>query len=343
MNAAPRPAKKTPARKILLAQGLLLLATLGATTGLAGCGEGPVGAPTARGVASFGVLGSLPYRRIDPVPIQAPRFPAWIIAHRGFSSRFPENTLPAFRAAAEAGADMVELDVQLTKDGELVIMHDATVDRTTNGKGKVRDLTFAQIRALDAGSKFKPEFAGERIPTLAESLDAVKGHAALNIEVKGCENAEERAYMATQINRLVEQRDYLDHVQVMSFDSAFMQEMRKQNPRMSMALLGLVDPLDTRLSKAVKLKMDGLNLLLTLLDSGDVEEIQEAGLRVNVWTVNRHKTMLKALRRGVNGLITNYPEVAAAAMDSHFNGKPMRSLPDGADEIPTSLTGASPS
>jgi glycerophosphoryl diester phosphodiesterase len=101
---------------------------------------------------------------------------------------------------------------------------------------------------------------------------------------------------------------------------------------MSLALLGLVDPLDTRLSKATKLKMDGLNLMLRMLDSGDVAEIQKAGLRVNVWTINKQKTMLKALGRGVNGLITNYPDVAASTMDSFFNNKPLRQMPDGEDQ-----------
>ncbi|HEY9898743.1 MAG TPA: glycerophosphodiester phosphodiesterase family protein [Pantanalinema sp.] len=332
MLANPQRSKRIAPLRTALLRGMLAVLGLSALTGLVGCAGGPVGAPSARGAASFGILGAIPYHRIDPVPLHAPRFPAWVVAHRGFSSRFPENTVASFRAAAEFGADMVELDVQLTKDRQLVVMHDAKVDRTTSGKGEVKDLKFAQIRALDAGGKFKPEFAGLQVPTLEESLDAVRGKAMLNIEVKGCKDAEDRAFMASEINRLVEQRAYLDHVQVMSFDSAFMQEMRRQNPRMSLALLGLVDPLDSRLSRAVKLKMDGLNLMLAMLDSGDVDEIQKAGLRVNVWTVNKQKTMRKALGRGVNGLITNYPDVAAAAMDAHFNGKPMRLMQDGEDQ-----------
>ncbi|MBO9541890.1 hypothetical protein J7643_14980 [bacterium] len=329
MRSAPHPSP----RKAPLAIAMLAVSVLSAASGLTGCGEGPTGAPSANGAASFGILGTLPYHRIDPVPFGPARFPAWVVAHRGYSSRYPENTVAAVRAAAEFGVDMVEVDVQLTKDRELVVMHDASVDRTTNGKGNVRDLKFAQIRALDAGSKFKPEFAGEKVPTLDEVLDAVRGKAMLNIEVKGKLNAEERAFMAAKVNEAIERKQYLSHVQVMSFDSAFMQEMRRVNPRVSCALLGLVDPLDHRLSRATKLKMDGLNLMLATLDSGDVEQIQKAGLRVHVWTVNKQKTMLKALGRGVNGLITNYPEVAMAAMDSYFNGKPLRMMQDGEDEI----------
>ena len=95
----------------------------------------------------------------------------YVAAHRGWSEKYPENTMIAYKKAAELGVDQIEIDVRVTKDGELVIIHDATVDRTTNGTGKVEDLTLAELRALDAGSWKGAEFAGQRIPTFAEFLE----------------------------------------------------------------------------------------------------------------------------------------------------------------------------
>src|SRR5262249_51516845 len=106
------------------------------------------------------------------------------IAHRGDSKSHPENTLAAFRAAVEIGVDMCELDVQLTRDGALVVIHDDTVNRTTDGKGAVADLTLDEIRKLDAGARFAGGARGERIPTLEEVFSATRGRCGLNVELK---------------------------------------------------------------------------------------------------------------------------------------------------------------
>jgi glycerophosphoryl diester phosphodiesterase len=107
-----------------------------------------------------------------------------VIAHRGEHRAHPENTLPAFQAAIDAGADFFELDVRTTRDGRLVLMHDATVDRTTSGTGAVRQLTFDQIRALDAGAKFNPQFAGTQIPTFEEALRLAHGKIGVYVDSK---------------------------------------------------------------------------------------------------------------------------------------------------------------
>ncbi|HTQ56691.1 MAG TPA: glycerophosphodiester phosphodiesterase family protein [Bryobacteraceae bacterium] len=113
-----------------------------------------------------------------------------VIAHRGEHRAHPENTLPAFQAAVDAGADYFELDVRTTADGHLVLMHDATVDRTTNGSGAVRRLTLDQIRKLDAGAKFGPRFAGTRVPTLAEALRLARGRIGVYVDSKDIAPAE---------------------------------------------------------------------------------------------------------------------------------------------------------
>ena len=107
-----------------------------------------------------------------------------VIAHRGEHRSHPENTLPAFQAAIDAGADFFELDVRTTSDGRLVLMHDAKVDRTTNGSGAVREMTFDQIRALDAGAKFSPQFAGTKVPSFEEALALAHGNIGVYVDSK---------------------------------------------------------------------------------------------------------------------------------------------------------------
>lgn len=129
--------------------------------------------------------------------------PAQVCAHRGDNAVAPENTLPAFKSAVEKGAQQIEFDVDLSSDGELVLMHDATVDRTTDGSGKVTELTFADIRALDAGSWFAPAFKGTLVPTLREALDAIPVTVKCNVHLKGgTELARKAALLIQEMGRL---------------------------------------------------------------------------------------------------------------------------------------------
>ncbi|MHB9028939.1 MAG: glycerophosphodiester phosphodiesterase [Candidatus Latescibacterota bacterium] len=119
--------------------------------------------------------------------LPAPVFAAGIAAHRGDHTAAPENTLPAFVTAVKAGVHQVELDVHSTKDGALVLMHDAAVDRTTNGNGRIADLTYKEVRAFDAGMKFDPKFAGTKIPTLREALEVIPMQVLVNVHIGGGE------------------------------------------------------------------------------------------------------------------------------------------------------------
>src|SRR5690606_9559351 len=124
------------------------------------------------------------------------KFPVMVIAHRGFSGAAPENTLAAFRKGIEIGSDMIELDVHLSRDGELVVIHDETLERTTNGKGRVADNTLMELKDLDAGSSFAPQFSGEKIPTLIEVIELAKGRVLVNIEIK---NPTHQRYSITEL------------------------------------------------------------------------------------------------------------------------------------------------
>ena len=147
----------------------------------------------------------------------------YVAAHRGDCARFPENTMLAFRSALEAGVDQIETDVRVTKDGELVLIHDATVDRTTNGTGKVCDMTLAELKALDAGSHKGEEFAGEQIPTLREFLELVKDHPTMTLDIELKEYPtpgwEETAYdVCDRTLKMIDEYGYTDRVVINTFN-----------------------------------------------------------------------------------------------------------------------------
>ena len=156
------------------------------------------------------------------------------IAHRGARLKAPENTIASFAQAVKDGGDAVELDVQLSKDGELVIMHDATVDRTTNGTGRVDALDLSDLKELDAGSWFSQEFQGEMVPTLQESLDWARGKTGVDIEVKYdvASSIEPR-----QLAQTIQQSAMTDSVAVTSFDRAFIEKLEAQHPDLETGVL----------------------------------------------------------------------------------------------------------
>jgi len=163
-----------------------------------------------------------------------------VIAHRGYSARFPENTLPAFEAAADAGADMVEMDACLTADEKLVILHDDTLDRTTQGTGPASRRTISEIRALDAGSWYSPDFAGVRVPSLDEVLSALSGRIRVNLELKKpprCVKGAREA-ICREAARAIREHGMEGSVLVSSFDRDLLVRFREIMPRAALGALG---------------------------------------------------------------------------------------------------------
>jgi glycerophosphoryl diester phosphodiesterase len=144
----------------------------------------------------------------------------WIIAHRGFRAKYPENTLIAFQAALNAGVTMIELDVTHTRDGELVVMHDNTLDRTTNGCGPVIDYSLKEVKKLDAGSWFNPIFASQHVPDLEEVLDLINGKVLVNIEIKPHTDAARypSKTIERQVVEIINRKKIQDVVLISSFD-----------------------------------------------------------------------------------------------------------------------------
>lgn len=228
------------------------------------------------------------------------------IAHRGASAHAPENTFAAFELALAMAADGLETDLRLTADGCVVLMHDETVARTTDGTGKVADLTLAQVRALDAGSWFAPEFAGERVPTLTEFLAAFGGRIHLVLEVKD-ESCVELAL------REVLARDCLDAVTFTAFSLEPLARMRALQPSARTGYL--VAEVSDALIRALAAK--GVTQVCPRANGITREMVKAAhaaGLEVRAWGVKDEELMLRVLDAGADGMTVNWPDVLRAEL-----------------------------
>ncbi len=229
-----------------------------------------------------------------------------IVAHRGASAMAPENTLAAFRLAADLGADAVELDVQRTADGHLIVIHDATIDRTTDGRGAVAALPFAALRAVDAGSWFSPRFAGERLPTLQEAITAIGDDTRLLIEIKQGPRFDETIEMA--VAAVIRDAGATARCEISSFDHFSMRRMKTQFPEVACGILyeaRLIDPYEAaRVAGA-----DALHPYWALISPEFIAEAHGRGYAVVTWTVDEEDPMARLAAAGVDAIVTNVPDI----------------------------------
>jgi len=232
------------------------------------------------------------------------------LAHRGASGHAPQNTMAAFVLAAEMGADGIELDVHLSADGQAMVIHNDTVDETTDGSGAVRQMTAAQLQALDAGRWFDPRFAGERIPTLEEVFTALGQQLFINVEIKveaGYHPPEQEA----EAVRLIEDYCLVERVIVSSFSPTSLRRVHRLNPHIPLGFLyastqpGLLPLLIHRFYAPLAAWHPDLKRV----DAGYMSRARRRQQRVNVWTVNAADDMRHMRDLGVDGIITNYPDV----------------------------------
>jgi glycerophosphoryl diester phosphodiesterase len=247
--------------------------------------------------------------------MQRPNRPL-IFAHRGACRVAPENTLPAFQAAVNLGADGVELDVQYSSDGKLVIFHNPRLDETTNGTGRVTAHTFAELRALDAGGKFAPKFAGTHIPTLDELLNLLRGRLLVNIELKALEPA--TFGLGADVVAAVRAHDMADQVVLSSFNPFALRRAKQAGPEIECALLLAHDlprwmhwNIIRRFSRA-----DGLHPDLEMVDADYMARAARLGFPVRVWTVNEAADMRRMIELGVDAIITDAPDMALAILSA---------------------------
>lgn len=232
-----------------------------------------------------------------------------VVAHRGASSVAPENTLAAFHKAIDFGADYFELDVWLSRDDSLMVIHDDSLHRTTDGSGPVADFSYAELMQLDAGSWFDPTFAGERIPTLKQALlPAKENDSGVCIEVKSsAEGIVERIY------QLVEKLSMANRVVLFSFDANQVAEGKRLNPNVP-ALYLVGDMVLTDIDKALQVHADAIGAGGEI-NKALIDAAHQRGLEFWKWTVNDADDMRRLIGMGADAIITNYPQRLRAILE----------------------------
>ena len=225
-----------------------------------------------------------------------------VTAHRGSSARAPENTLSAVRQAITDGADFAEIDVQTTADGELVVIHDADLMRMAGDSRRLRDLTLSQAKELDVGRKFKTEFAGEKIPTLAEVIDLSRGRIQLNIELKY--NWPDPS-LAGKVIELLRREAFLADCIITSLDTAALAEAQRLAPELKVGQI-----VTASVGNVTGLPGQILSMNQRAATRQFIQQARAAGKEVHVWTLNDKGDMLLMIERGAHNLITDYPDVA---------------------------------
>jgi glycerophosphoryl diester phosphodiesterase len=232
------------------------------------------------------------------------------IAHQGASADAPGNTLAAFRLALEMGADGFELDIMLSTDDHLVVIHDDTVDRTTDGSGPVRQKTLAELKALDAGARFGARFAGERIPTLQEVFDLVAGNRAfVNVELKA--DSLKSDGLEEKLVALIRRYDLGERLLISSFNPFALWRVRRLAPDLPLALL-YAESMPVHLRNrwfAFLSRPEALNPSLRIATQEHVRWAKSKGYRLYVWTVDEEPEMRRLIALGVDGIITNKPDL----------------------------------
>lgn len=233
-----------------------------------------------------------------------------ILAHRGASAYAPENTMEAFRLAVEQQADGFEIDINFSKDGEIVVIHDDSLDRTSDGQGDVTAYTLNELKAFNFNKGFAEKYPAARIPTLREVLELVKEHGLyLNIEVKDIlSKTEAYAGLGSAAALLVREYGLAEQVIFSSFNHASMVRLKEEFPEMKTGLLyiaGLYQGAEyARLAQA-----DALHPVFFGVNRENVEQAHASEIQVNVWTVNEPEQIGLMLAAGVDSIITDRPDV----------------------------------
>lgn len=224
-----------------------------------------------------------------------------IIAHRGASAVAPESTQAAIRAAVRAKASMIELDVQMTRDGRLVVFHDDRLERTTDGRGRLARMPYAEIAGLDAGRWFRPRVAGQRILLVSQVFRLLPSHMRLNLELKRTVRG---ATLLARLRRLVRRSGMRRRLLISSFDPRLLQSLRRAG--LALALLCRAHP-ERSLAQAVRLGCRAWHPRHTVVTPTRIARAHAAGLRVHVWTVEDVRLARRLSRWGADGIFTNDP------------------------------------
>lgn len=243
-----------------------------------------------------------------------------IIAHKGASGIAPENTIPAIVKALEMGVDMIEIDVQQTKDEHIIVFHDETVDRTTDGEGFVHDYTLEELKQLDAGFWHSPAYKDTRIPTLKEVLDTIKGKTKVLIEIKHSDHPHYHDFAEKLIDIIRAEENGFDWCILQSYEIEYLEEAHAYDERIQTKKLLIGEDSTPLFAFYIETKMHlgratsegnrllALNPEYTTLSTRRVFRMHARGFKVYTYPVNEREDMVKMLHMGVDGIITDYPE-----------------------------------
>lgn len=227
-----------------------------------------------------------------------------IVAHRGSAGEAPENTLAAFKLALEQKCDAVELDIHLSKDNQLVVCHDSTIDRTTDRTGAIREMTVQELKEADAGSWFDAKYAGERLPLLGEVLDILPESILINIEVKHSYDGEIEPVLIDFLRK----HNAINRVEVSSFYHKSLVNLKQREPELRIGLLYGVDFANhVKTAEAAGVPVYALHPRFDRIEPCDIQEAVQDGMQVFTYTINDKERMKQAIESGVTGIITDYP------------------------------------
>jgi glycerophosphoryl diester phosphodiesterase len=233
-----------------------------------------------------------------------------VIAHRGASSYAPENTFAAFDLAIRMEAHHIELDVEATNDGHIVVIHDDTVDRTTNGTGLVTGQSLAALQALDAGSWFGAQFSSERIPAFDEVLRRYKGRVHIHTEIKG-----RSTYLSERTADLVRQHGMIDQVTITSFQRVRLGEIRAYAPELVTSWL-LAEVSDAAIAQARTIGVRQICPRADTVTAEMVSRLHAEGFAVRAWGVATEALMRQVVRAGADGATVNFPDKLLAYLSN---------------------------
>ena len=241
-----------------------------------------------------------------------------VVAHRGAAGAAPENTLASIRRAIEDGADWVEIDVQETRDGQVVVIHDSDFMKLSGNPLKVWDGDLAEIRQIDVGSWFGDEFADQRVPTLQQVLEEIRGRSRLVIELKYYGHDQQ---LEQRVVELVEDAGMTQDVVIMSLKLAGVEKVQALRPDWTTGLLAA-----TAIGKLSKVDVDFLAVNQNMANRGFIRRAHASGKRVFVWTINDALSLSRWMSMGVDGVITDEPALAKRVLAERSELRPAERL-----------------